>query len=65
MLDSSYNPSQIWVQSTGIERTLQSGYSELLGLYPPKTQKNVDLQTNRKLQPPMKIRESVKKAEFN
>jgi Histidine phosphatase superfamily (branch 2) len=35
LLDSSYNPNQIYVQSTAVDRTMQSGYAELMGLYPP------------------------------
>lgn len=34
LLDETYNPSQIYVQSTPFPRTLQSGYAELMGLYP-------------------------------
>jgi hypothetical protein len=30
-----YNPSQVIVQSTTVYRAIQSGYSELMGLYPP------------------------------
>ena len=34
-LSPQYNPSEIYIQSTNVNRTLQSAYSELLGLYPP------------------------------
>jgi len=35
LLDSDYNEGQIFIQSTDVNRTIQSAYSELLGLYPP------------------------------
>jgi hypothetical protein len=35
LLDEVYNPKQIYIQSTGVDRTLQSSYSELMGLYGP------------------------------
>ncbi len=35
LLDEIYNPAQIYVQSTTVYRAIQSGYAELLGLYPP------------------------------
>lgn len=35
LLDEDLNPSQIYVQSTGVDRTLQSTYSEMMGLYKP------------------------------
>lgn len=31
------------MQSTDVDRTLQSGYSELLGLYPPSSAKGAEL----------------------
>jgi hypothetical protein len=34
-IDDDFLPSQMVVQSTDIFRTIQSGYAELLGLYPP------------------------------
>jgi hypothetical protein len=36
LLDAEYNPNQVYVQSTTVPRAIQSGYSELIGLYPPK-----------------------------
>jgi len=35
-LSESYNPDEIYMQSTNVNRTIQSGYSELMGLYPPQ-----------------------------
>jgi hypothetical protein len=36
LLDPDFLEGQIYCQSTDVDRTLQSCYSELLGLYPPK-----------------------------
>jgi hypothetical protein len=35
VIDADYAPNQFYIQSTDIFRTLQSSYSELLGLFPP------------------------------
>lgn len=35
LLSREYNPAELYVQSTSVNRTMQSGYSELMGLYPP------------------------------
>ena len=35
LLSEEYDPNQIYIQSTNVNRTMQSGYSELMGLYPP------------------------------
>ena len=35
LLSEDYDPREIYVQSTNVNRTMQSGYSELMGLYPP------------------------------
>ena len=35
LLPEEYDPAQIYMQSTSVNRTMQSGYSELMGLYPP------------------------------
>ena len=34
-LSDFYDPKELFVQSTDVNRTIQSGYSELMGLYPP------------------------------
>lgn len=34
-LSSKYVPEEIFIQSTDVNRTLTSGYSELLGIFPP------------------------------
>ena len=35
LLSEEYDPKEIYMQSTNVNRTIQSGYSELMGLYPP------------------------------
>ncbi|CDW72250.1 major acid phosphatase map (histidine-acid phosphatase) [Stylonychia lemnae] len=35
LLDDTYNPAQIYIQSTNFFRTIQSSYAELIGIYPP------------------------------
>ena len=35
LLSKEYDPSEVYIQSTNVNRTMQSGYSELMGLYPP------------------------------
>ena len=35
LLSSEYDPREVYMQSTNVNRTMQSGYSELMGLYPP------------------------------
>lgn len=34
-LNPEYTPGEVYVQSTDVNRTIASGYSELMGLYPP------------------------------
>jgi len=48
LLSPEYNPSEIFIQSTNVNRTMQSEYSELLGLYPPNEQ--VDYVTPKAIQ---------------
>eukprot|EP00347_Sterkiella_histriomuscorum_P002413 403368251 len=36
-LDNTYNPNQIYIQSTTVPRALQSSYAEMMGMYPPNT----------------------------
>eukprot|EP00347_Sterkiella_histriomuscorum_P012548 403368144 len=40
LLDQTYNPNQMLVRSDDVFRTIQSGYAELMGLYPPLTSNN-------------------------
>lgn len=35
LLSDVYDPREVYMQSTNVNRTMQSGYSELLGLFPP------------------------------
>ena len=34
LISEEYNPREFYIQSTNVNRTVQSGYSELMGLYP-------------------------------
>ena len=34
-LSETFTPGEVYMQSTNVNRTIQSGYSELMGLYPP------------------------------
>jgi hypothetical protein len=34
-LSANFDPSEVFFQSTDVNRTIASMYSELLGLYPP------------------------------
>eukprot|EP00347_Sterkiella_histriomuscorum_P005038 403358139 len=48
LLDETYNPNQIYIQCTNVNRVMQSSYAELLGFYPPlkkKTSKPRDLES--------------------
>ena len=35
LIPEEFDPAQVYIQATNKNRTVQSGYSELLGLYPP------------------------------
>jgi len=35
LLSPNYVPGEVYMQSTDVNRTITSGYSELLGLFPP------------------------------
>mmetsp|Transcript_48256 Transcript_48256/g.65523 ORF Transcript_48256/g.65523 Transcript_48256/m.65523 type:complete len:131 (+) Transcript_48256:34-426(+) len=35
LLNPIYDPEEVYVQSTDVNRTITSAYSELLGMYPP------------------------------
>ncbi|CAI2368953.1 unnamed protein product [Moneuplotes crassus] len=49
LLSKEYNPEEIYVKSTQMPRTIQSAYSQLLGLYPRKTYLNqCDIQIEEK-----------------
>jgi len=42
LLDATYNPSQIYVQSTDVSRVIMSSYAEFMGLYPPKNPEELE-----------------------
>ena len=63
LLSEEYVPSEIFVQSTNVNRTMQSGYSELMGLYPPGSaptlsQAQVEIVSTGVSSPPFKVRDS-------
>ena len=35
VISPKYIPDEIYIQSTDVNRTINSGYSELMGLFPP------------------------------
>jgi len=62
---TDFDESEFYIQSTNVNRTMQSGYSELMGLYPPGkgtplTAAQLDAVTNGVARPPFKVRD-VKK----
>ena len=64
LLNPEFTPGEVYVQSTDVNRTIQSGYSELMGLYPPGNgPKLSQAQTNKlttgKGMPPIKIRDAA------
>ncbi|CDW80941.1 histidine acid phosphatase family protein [Stylonychia lemnae] len=70
-IDETYNPNQIFVESTDVHRTLQSAYSELMGLYPQVqstiTQGERESLSSGKGMPKIKIRnpKDLNKALYN
>jgi len=58
LLDPQFNPGQVYAQSTGVDRTLQSTYSQFFGMYPPITTSNLnsDSLSSKKGLPPLKVR---------
>ena len=58
-------PEEIYMQSSSVLRTIQSGYSELMGMYPPGPdcgaeqlkQEHIDSFTTGKARPPFKVRD--------
>lgn len=64
LLNPQFTPGEVYVQSTDVNRTIQSGYSELMGLYPagngPKiSQAQADNLATGKGMPPIKIRNAA------
>lgn len=63
-LSPNYVPGEVFVQSTDVNRTLTSGYSELMGIYPPGLSGAPQLTTQEQNQlnsvaaPPFKVRNS-------
>ena len=59
LLSLEYKPEEFYIQSTNFNRTLMSGYSELLGLYPEASESFTPDSLSKKM-PPFKVRQSVK-----
>ena len=62
--DGEYNPHEFYIQSTNVNRTITSGYSELMGLYPlgkgtPLTTAQASI-ISGVASPPFKVREANK-----
>jgi len=64
-LSDVYDDDEFYIQSTNVNRTMQSGYSELMGLYPPQaandqmlTKAQVDSLENGFALPPFKSRQA-------
>lgn len=58
LLDQQYNPQQIHAQSTTVYRALQSGYAELMGMYPPQYYETESYIKSKHL-PPMAVRNQL------
>jgi hypothetical protein len=59
LLDEQYNPNQIQAQSTTVYRALQSGYAELMGMYPPQYSELDYSYVKSKHLPPMAVRSQL------
>jgi hypothetical protein len=55
LIDSEYNPRQVYIQSTGVDRTLQSSYSEMMGMFPPQV-RDIEEEVKQKQEPMLKVR---------
>ena len=61
-LSEQYNPNEFFIVSTDQNRTIQSGYSELMGLYPPESAERLTIGMVTNLRagiglPPFKVRD--------
>ena len=64
-LSEDYEPTEFYMQSDDVIRTIQSGYSELMGLYPPGKSGAAKLSDGMKMNledgigmPPFKVRDA-------
>ena len=64
LLSVDFDPRELFMQSTNVYRTLQSGYSELMGLYPPgsgeKLTANQEKAVSTISAPPFQVRDAEK-----
>ena len=66
LLSEDYHPEELYIQSTNWNRTMQSGYSEMMGLYPPRsgapemTERMVKSFEDGTALPPFKVRDAKK-----
>lgn len=45
LFNGTFTEGQVYVQSTDVNRTITSGYSELLGVYPPAAENAPSMST--------------------
>lgn len=66
-LPKEYDPKEIYVASTDVNRTIQSAFSQLQGMYPPSTGKNLTQEQLKLAVPPLKnnslLKEEIKNLE--
>ena len=64
LLSVDFEPSEYYMQSTNVNRTLQSGYSELMGLFPPGSGEKLTSDQAKVVSsfsaPPFKVRDADK-----
>ena len=54
LFNGTYHPSEVYVQSTNVDRALETAYSQLTGLFPPSTGRKIP--TGRVLRPPLPVK---------
>ena len=65
LLSPEYVPGEVFIQGTDYERVIQSGYSELMGMFNPDSKRGVKLTANQvnavapggAASPPFKVRD--------
>ncbi|CDW85891.1 histidine acid phosphatase family protein [Stylonychia lemnae] len=55
LIDGTYNPSQIYLQTTSVTRAQQSSYAEMMGLFPPLQNSQLNEQIPSKAMPKLKL----------
>lgn len=67
MLSAEYDADEVFMQSTDVNRTMQSGYSQLMGLYPPSKESGAAQLTPEEIRaldsgramPPFRVRDAA------